>query len=275
MDLEQTNCPYCKSSESMFWATENGYTAVKCVHCGFVYVNPRPDLGKISEAAKIGLHGTSKGEISHIGNFRRYRVSGFKTRVNQLFSGGELTMRVIRWLDVGAGFGELLLALQELAHVDSTIMGIEPCEPKLKKARQLGLNISNLNLDQITDTYDYVSLVNVFSHLPDPCRFISAIRKIITPGGEIMLVTGNGGDIKANEYLDTYLLPDHLVFAGEKHIIGMLERGGFELVGLQRYDNFLPENIFLSLIKAVGRGSSTRPRGPFRSLWVRGRLKSI
>ena len=90
-----------------------------------------------------------------------------------------------------------------------------------------------------------------------------------------MLVTGNGVDIQANEYPGPYLFPDHLVFAGEKHIIGMLEHGGFELVGLQRYGEFLPENIFLRLIKAVVRGSSIRPRGPFRSLWVRGRLKSI
>ena len=53
---EYINCPYCNLDNSKFWAKENGYTAVKCNECGFIYVNPRPSLQVIKNAIETGYH---------------------------------------------------------------------------------------------------------------------------------------------------------------------------------------------------------------------------
>ena len=63
------NCPLCGADDHVPWARENGYAAVKCKQCGLVYVNPRPSLSTISEAAKTGVHKTDAGNLPVV--FRR------------------------------------------------------------------------------------------------------------------------------------------------------------------------------------------------------------
>ena len=47
-----------------------------------------------------------------------------------------------RWLDIGAGFGELVEAVMEVSPRGSDIRGIEPCQPKVNKARSKNLPVS-------------------------------------------------------------------------------------------------------------------------------------
>ena len=47
--------------------------------------------------------------------------------------------------------------------------------------------------------------------------------------------TGNLADLDRREDFPGELgLPDHLTFAGEAHLLGFLERAGFELVRIER-----------------------------------------
>lgn len=271
LGLEHINCPYCGKNESKHWATQSGYTAVKCIHCAFVYVNPRPTMEEINNALELGSHETVSGRMNTTGNFRRYRVNGFKKRLLELFPGDELKGREVRWLDIGAGFGELLLALKEITGKRSIIEGIEPNTFKLEKAKQFGLNIEDKLLNEINSTYDFLSIVDVFSHVPNPFEFISEIEQKIDLAGEIILVTGNGGDIQADEYPGTYRFPDHLSFGGEKHIIGILEQTGFEVIDIKRYRDTIPVNIFIRAAVAVKVRSPIWNKGPYRSLWIRAR----
>ncbi len=54
--LEDISCPFCKCKENSFWATDNGFKAVKCDDCGFVFVNPRPKNEFINKAVITGTH---------------------------------------------------------------------------------------------------------------------------------------------------------------------------------------------------------------------------
>lgn len=277
--LEEINCPFCGKNEPQFWAQENSYTAVKCNHCGFVYVNPRPVLDSISEAAQTGLHETESGTLNRIGEFEEVKVRGYKKRLLELYAGDDLQHKDIAWLDVGSGFGELLLALKDIAGKGSILEGIEPCVPKVEKAQSLGLNVTSRSLKDIDRQYDVISLFNVFGHLPDPMGFISNLKQYLKENGEIFLVTGNGADLRADEYPESYSLPNHLVFGGEKHIRGIFERSGFEIVKLNKYPYWLPRKSDLDFLpsnmdglrnlikKAVGRSPS-----PYRALFVRARL---
>ncbi|MBN2306198.1 MAG: methyltransferase domain-containing protein [Anaerolineae bacterium] len=278
LDLETIPCPYCAGQRSTFWAEQNGYTAVQCDDCGFVFVNPRPSQQTRDEAVRLGVHQGENVDVNSVDRFKRARIGKIKTRLLQLFDPDEL--RGKRWLDIGTGFGELLLAFQQIAGPDTTAHGVEPCLPKLTKAQDLGLT-AYASLNDITDTYDVVSMLNVFSHLPDPVGDITALRRYLRPRGELLLVTGNAADIPGHHYPDELHLPDHLVFAGETHLVGLLDRAGFTVIRIERFRHYVPENLLALLTKdvvkkLVGRPTSPNPlskyTGSFRSLWIRARL---
>lgn len=279
-NTEHTNCPFCNENNYVFWASENNFTAVKCNNCGFVYVNPRPTLNSISDANKIGVHKTKVDRKTKIRSLKNYRVfnilkiHSFKKRINQFFKGNEIKNKVISWLDIGAGYGELIQALKKITSEKSQITGIEPSQPKVKVAQKLGLDISDKELNKITGSFEYISLINVFSHLPNPAEFISSLSKKLIPNGKLLIVTGNGADVTPEDYPDNFNFPDHLVFAGERHLSEIVERAGFKIIRIKKYKTCLPENILIKFLNKLISRSPIIRKGPFRSLWILAQLKN-
>ncbi len=176
-------CPYCFKSESSLWATENGFTAVKCSECGLVYVNPRPVEELIGNAVETGIHSNVGHNRTAIARRERSKKKRYKKILSSIFRDVWQNHRKISWLDVGAGYGEILQAICLLAEPGSRIEGIEPMKPKVKKARELGLNINNKYLHDILhdikDKYDYISLIHVYSHIPDFRKYLKEMKNIL------------------------------------------------------------------------------------------------
>lgn len=234
-NTENINCPLCSEATSINWAEENGYTAVKCVSCGLVYVNPRPSLSLISEAVKTGVH--SDVEHGRTAIVRRVvtSVARYKNIISYMFSDVWHSNKPISWLDVGAGYGEFVEAVTSLAPSGSRIEGLEPMKPKADDAKKRGLKIKEMYLSEVSDKYDILSLINVFSHIPDFNMFLKDVKNVLTENGEIFLETGNTGDlISCHEVPGELDLPDHLVFAGEKNIIAYLNEAGFSIIYIKR-----------------------------------------
>jgi 2-polyprenyl-3-methyl-5-hydroxy-6-metoxy-1,4-benzoquinol methylase len=83
-------------------------------------------------------------------------------------------------------------------------------------------------LSEIGGRFDFVSLINVFSHVPDFQGFMQAIKAFMAPAGELYIETANGGDLpSAADYPDALFLPDHLMFAGEETLKRYLAAADF------------------------------------------------
>jgi len=263
--METVDCPYCHADHPDPWGIENGFTAVKCGDCGLVYVNPRPSLRGISDATRLGQHkiGTGQVDVAYTRSTRKMRR--YARRIQAMYGAEIFAGKPIRWLDIGAGFGELVEALATVLPPGSEIAGIEPMARKVASARSRGLAVSDADLDSIDRDYDVVSIVNILSHLPDPDAFIARVARLVRPGGSLYLVTGNGGDLDSRtEYPDRLDLPDHLLFAGEAHIEGFLKRHG--LVVEERDARRLDTPLWMAkgLVKrAIGR--SAHVAIPYRS----------
>lgn len=232
-------CPLCRSASARPWARENGFAAVKCEECGLTYVNPRPTRDATTEANIIGQHRTAHGVIDIVFKRKPCRIKRYRRTFSSMFA--DRLHQPLRWLDVGAGYGEVVEALSSLCAEGSRIEGIEPMLQKARVAQDRGLPIRACALSDVEDRYDVVSIVDVFSHIPDFHEFLAAIRDHLLPDGELFVQTGNGGDLHdAGEYPDLLYLPDHLVFAGVEHIRRFLAHGGFELVSTRaaRVDTF-------------------------------------
>jgi 2-polyprenyl-3-methyl-5-hydroxy-6-metoxy-1,4-benzoquinol methylase len=274
---EAIACPLCHARDRHPWGAENGFEAVKCLQCGLVYVTPRPKLGEISEANKIGEHRTAEGSLNVV-----YRRSARKIRhyrhIVKLMFGPELDAGVpLSWLDVGAGYGEMIEAVAGVLPQGSRIEGIEPMQPKVDRARALNLPVSNTPLAAMERRFDVVSLINVFSHLPDFDAFLADLRRVMNDGAVLFIETGNGGDLTTSaDYPDRLYLPDHLVFAGVDHVSQFLQRNGFDVSGVHslRLDTlgWMAKNIAK---RVMGRDAklSVPLSSPFRTVFFKARLQ--
>jgi len=233
--LDYISCPYCHLNEPIPWAEESGFFAVQCGKCSFVYVSPRPSQSVVAVAVETGFHAEVPGGRDVVGNRSAKKVGKYQQVFSELFKDVWSTHRSISWLDIGAGFGEILEAVSMLAPAGSRIQGIEPMGPKAKNSRSRGLQVREGYLNSVTERYDIVSLVNVFSHLPDFRPFLAEMKAVLNDKGEVYLETGNIADLSTSREVPTMLnLPDHLVFAGERHIVGYLEEAGFEIIQIKR-----------------------------------------
>lgn len=273
---EVIHCPFCSSNDYEDWAQENGYTAVRCTDCALIYVNPRPSQELISEAVKSGVHSELDSNRTAIARRVGGNVKLYRNVLQKVFADVFESDKPFSWLDVGAGYGEFVEAINSIAPHGSTVTGLEPMTPKVENAQSRGLDVQERYLSEISDTYDIVSLINVFSHIPDFHDFLLQIKSVLNPNGQFFMETGNIADLSSSREAPSELdLPDHLVFAGEKHVRGYLEKAGFSVVSIdcRRIDGFIntAKNIAK---KALGR---TAPlaipyTSEYRTMLIRARL---
>ena len=271
--VEHIHCPCCDTSESKFWVSENGFDAVKCSSCGFIYVNPRPTKEFITEAVKTGVHQNVNHERTAIGRRVPSKVDKYQDIFRDTFSDIWSQKRAISWLDIGAGYGEVVEAISSLATQGSNIVGIEPMKPKAVDAQSRGLKIREGYLCEINEQYDFVSLIDVFSHIPDFHNFLNEVKKVLKINGDFFIETGDIGNLTSPRQVPSeWDLPDHLVFAGEPNMTNYLRSAGFEIVTIEkkRVDDLITfvKNV---VKKALGRKVNLNfpYTSPYRTMLIR------
>lgn len=261
----------------MPWAVERGFRAVRCVTCNLIYVNPRPDLSSIDSAVRTGVHGANARYLNVRARRIDEKVGRYQRTIGRLFDDVWRRGTPISWLDVGAGYGEIVEAVERLAAPGSAVGGVEPMEAKASHARKRGLKVQTSYLEEGHTKVDFVSIVDVFSHIPQFDDFLLTVKGALLPGGELFIETGNLADVENREGFAGELgLPDHLVFAGETHLNGYLKRAGFEILRIERVrvDGLI---YFAKNIVKASLGRPVRVRTPYRSrfrqLLIRAKLQ--
>jgi 2-polyprenyl-3-methyl-5-hydroxy-6-metoxy-1,4-benzoquinol methylase len=221
-----------------------------------LYVNPRPDADEIIEGAEQGLH---KGDVAFdaTGRFDPLKCWFYKRVLADLYPDG---CAAKSWLDIGCGHGELLATVNEVFKGSVAIKGTEPNIQKQKSAQQKGLDVTYFDIFTHNGKYDIASLLNVYSHLPDPSGFISRCKEILTPHGELVIETGDSAHFSPEEHYRPLFLPDHLSFASEQILRDILTRNGFEVVVVKHYPIVIPHvaAVAREFLKIVWPGQKSR-----------------
>lgn len=260
--MKTLNCYNCGSEQHTFYAEENGFSLVKCDVCGLLFVENRPDDNEISQAHKQGKHKGEK-ELDVTSKFDASKIPQYLMVLEELFNGD--LGRKKTWLDVGCGHGEFIFAVQKYSSGKIAVKGTDPNIYKQESARKRGLNVSYIDIDTHEGKYDVISLLNVYSHLPCPPIFLDSLKRLLHAGGELILQTGNTADLAARSHYRPFYLPDHLSFASEGIVVGILERLDFEILGVKKYP--FPRFDFITIVKEFAKAVLPRYKTNIQYLW--------
>ena len=136
---------------------------------------------------------------------------------------------------------------------------------KANFASAAGLDVLNDFYHSSLGSFDYISIHDVFSHIPNPLAFFQDVRAGLNKGGYVIIETGNLADMaRRSDFPGDLGLPDHMIFAGTNNIRMLLEKNGFEIVSLNgfRIDGLL---YFLKNIVKYAIGRKVVLRLPYTS----------
>lgn len=279
-------CPVCGGSSAIptFEITGLAERVVVCDGCGLGRLHPQPDVDRIREFYPQEYYGHSgtkfTGAIETIvgvvaGRQARYVARGLPPGA--------------RILDVGCGRGVLLGALLK--------RGCEAHGVELSRDAALGADpaiairiVPKLRDAGFSDGYfDRVILWHVLEHLPDPRETLLEIRRILKPGGKVIVAVPNFSSWQARWagaawfHLD---LPRHLFHFPLPSLRRLLKSCGFHCGAEHHFS--LRQNPFGWLQSALNRYTAlprnglyelmhrrSGDRAPLFDSWTRFRMQAL
>ena len=260
-----TYCTVCGEVRATLWRTapdnlvggDTLYTAVKCLRCGLIRLEPRPDDATMNTAYAATTYARAEGESETTELGKRLDTFFVKQaeRASEAFGGTSAG----KLLDVGCGDGRFLAAMQLNGW---TVEGLEtdPVAAKLAR-RRTGATIHETYLENApvaAETFDMVSLLHVLEHVPDPRETITAAHTLLKPGGMLLLALPNAASFEAEVFQSKWYpldLPRHFWGFTPHTLLRLVEECNF-MARPPRYFPFLfaPQSVRY-LLKGAGTGS--------------------
>jgi 2-polyprenyl-3-methyl-5-hydroxy-6-metoxy-1,4-benzoquinol methylase len=129
-------------------------------------------------------------------NENRYPIKTSKfsshSKISAFLNKKSLGGKTLKILDIGCAKGELrnLLSSESIEY-----LGIEPFMSDYLTAKANGLDVIHCSAEEATtlldSTFDVIVFADVLEHLQDPIELLKDYRKLLNPGGEIVISIPN------------------------------------------------------------------------------------
>ena len=219
----------CAGRERRHQRSQNGYAIVRCTGCGLRFLDPQPTEAELtalySEHYYVSADSRQRGYEGYATEAENWRRT-FRDRLRDLpATSGTL-------LDVGAATG---FFVEQAQSIGWDAVGVEPSEWAAEYARtQLGVDVQTGTLESARypdAAFDVVTLWEVIEHLPDPAVTLREVRRILRPGGHLILSTPDAGSLAARlsgkRWLGWRKVPEHLFFFDRPNLDRLLIQEGF------------------------------------------------
>lgn len=201
--------------------------------CGFLWLNPQPvpeDTGKLY----TGTYYTHKPpEYSKLKRLtRRLKQGRFGSLVwSAMYHQGEKKGTL---LEVGSGAGYYL---NEMRGLGWTVEGVDFDEGAVKCAKEAyGLNVQRGTLKECCfpdNTFDAITANHVLEHIHDPLSLLKECRRILKPGGTLVVTCPNAKSLGHKLFKDAcYHLdpPRHLYSFTNAALKAIAEKAGLKVL---------------------------------------------
>jgi SAM-dependent methyltransferase len=277
----KASCPLCgRESNKQRWIRE-GTRYFVCKSCRIVFQFPQPSIGEVKELYSEDYYRKGQGEPC-LSGYKNFDLDMDITLARVLFEqvrklsrshGGKL-------LDVGCATGKIL---QVACDNGWDAIGVEISAWAADIARQKGFEVHMGTLEEahlVEGSLDVVTMYDVIEHIPDPRRSLQEIRRLLGPGGALVLQTPNANGFGARllyRSKSMIVQPNaHLILFSPSGLREMLEREGFQVVHLSTHSlstsfRFYILTFIRRLLKKVMKAVNYRIGGLDLTRWVKRR----
>ena len=229
---EVSICPVCQSTEWQYMfrvidhsISKEEFGLKRCLHCSMLVTSPRPDNNKLSCYYQSDNYVSHSGLSNSLENLIYLQARKFSLKwklgiIKKLKPHGSI-------LDVGCGTGQFLKTMQGSLW---TVSGVEPNDQARKKAEQLLHLLIFNNIEQLTESYDLITLWHVLEHLPNLNRSLQKINALLKSDGRLLIAVPNHSSGDAHlyqEYWAGFDAPRHLWHFNKKSMVLFLQKHGF------------------------------------------------
>lgn len=218
--MKTTGCILCQAEKSRAFLDLTECSYVRCSGCGLVYLQPMPNRATLMEIYSGVDDRVVDPFIDPTGEELLF-MERFKSeldRIEKQATGGRI-------LDIGSAWGFFLHVCRERGW---EAWGVDPARVESEYARRrFGLPVMTGTLIDArfpSGFFDVVTLWHVFEHLLDPPSELAEIRRVLKPGG---LVVINVPTVQAARDFEYGPVPLHCWYFDRKTLSSLVEREGF------------------------------------------------
>jgi SAM-dependent methyltransferase len=230
LELEPAACCICGATDGVpvgvgedfeYHVSPDTFLAVQCPNCTLVYLDPRPTVSELGRIYPDDYHAFEfSAEQYGVVHTVRSRLEARRL----LTSLGKLPIGA-RILDVGCGDGFHLDLLRKYGPADWVLEGVDIDKRAVAAgtARDLTIHHGTVEgLDLTPASYDAALMIQTIEHVAHPPSVLAAARRLLKPGGRLMIVTDNTGSldfkIAGRRHWGGYHFPRHWNLFNERSI---------------------------------------------------------
>ncbi len=236
-DVIEWPCPLCHSESVKVIKNERGaLRVVECTGCTLMRVSPRVNRPEECYQGDVDLYEQEYREIVERGR-PHHRDKNYRRTIEILLKHKPAG----KFLDIGTSTGAFL---RHARNRNWDLTGIEPSPQLGSLAKKWwGLNIVQgfiEELDLPADTYDIVTMTDVFEHVVNPREVLGAAHRVLKSDGIVLIKVPNGlfnvlkykarkamGKKGESDDFDAY---EHVLHYSESTLRKMVEACNFEVL---------------------------------------------
>lgn len=240
-DMERTSCAVCGSADAVYLWTRGEARYERCRSCGLVFENPRLDGEELRRLYSDESYYVAKDSAMAATGYENYFEQCTHGLIEEYFSIVKHAsgMKTGRLLDVGSGPGNLVAHAIDMGW---DAVGQEISQWACTRAREKGIPVLEGPLEDqhLPDaSFDAASMFDVLEHLTDPRRTVEEIRRVLKPGGVLVIETPNIGGLFARfvyrDRSDLVKPRSHICLFSPRSIRRLMDEAGFSRLTVQTF----------------------------------------
>ena len=234
--LEEVACGLCGGDRRRLNFTDGPFSVVTCEDCDLTYVTPRLKDGHlIDEVYDEGYWSSDSAKDRGYSDYRADAPLYLRTYRRRVSVIRRHFARPGRVLDVGCAAGYFLKVMQEEGW---EVTGVEPSDAiRPQAAERLGAERVRgglLHEQGFEDgSFDLITLWDVIEHIPDFVGALEEVRRLLAPGGKLLIETQNVASRAARvlgKKWQHYKHAEHIYHFNPATLRVALERAGFAIL---------------------------------------------